>query len=151
MIIPSVSWPASLPQCPILDAFEEQPQPSDVSFSPEAGPSKIRRRATAKAWICALIFKMTNAQVNTFNLFYETTLEDGALPFTWEHPVTKVTYIWLFKSEEQPKIRRMAANASAVSFVLVRWDSVGVVALDDLLYEDGDDMLFEDSDEILLE
>jgi hypothetical protein len=145
------AWPASLPQCPILDAFDEQPQQSTVLFSPETGPAKIRRRATEKAWICALIFKMNNTQVDTFNVFYETILEDGALPFTWQHPVTKVAYTWLFKSKEQPKIRRIAANASAVSFVLVRW-GIGVVsAAESLLLEDGDDLLFEDGDDILLE
>src|SRR5262245_51568531 len=115
------TWPTSLPQCPILNAFEEQPQLNAVSFQPDVGPLKLRRRASAKAWACTAEFRMNDAELADFNTFYETTLEDGTLPFYWDHPVEKVSYRWMFKSNEQPKITRYARNASRVHLSLLRW------------------------------
>lgn len=118
--MPAASWPATLPQCPILNAFSETPQPNVVSFKPEVGPPKQRRRSTAKAWITNVSYRMTNAQLLTFKTFFETTLEDGALPFNWAHPVTKVSYDWMFTEGDEPQITRFASNASTVAFKITR-------------------------------
>lgn len=116
----TAAWPAGLPQCPILNGFKEQPQPSTTAFKPEIGPPKIRRRTTAKSWMTDMVYRMTNAQLLTFKTFYETTLEDGSLPFTQNHPVTKVNHNWMFDPANQPQIQRTAPNASTVSFTLMR-------------------------------
>lgn len=113
-------WPAGLPQCPILNGFQETPQPNTVAFNPETGTPKVRRRSTAKGWLTDMVYRMSNAQLLTFKSFYETTLEDGSLPFTQNHPVTKVNYSWMFNPDSQPQIQRTAPGFSTVSFQLVR-------------------------------
>jgi len=141
-------WPATLPQCPILNAFSERPQQNVVVFQPDVGPLKIRRRGTEKAWLSTLVFRMNSTQLAAFNIFYETTLEDGTLPFTLYHPVTKLGHIWMFKSGEQPIIRRNSPDGFLVGLALVRWESI---AGEEMSLEDDDELLFEDGDEILLE
>jgi len=114
----TAAWPTAL-GCPVL-SFTEQPQPNVASFTPEVGPPKMRRRSTAKGWLTSFAFRMTRAQVVTFLTFYETTLEDGSLPFTMNHPRTTTNYSWMFMPGDEPEITRTAPNASSVSFKLVR-------------------------------
>src|SRR5262245_34347465 len=90
------AWPSTLPQCPNLNGFEEQKQINVAAFTPDVGFPKQRRRSTASGWATEVVFRMSNAQVLTFYTFYETTLYDGTLPFTWAHPITKVSYDWMF-------------------------------------------------------
>lgn len=114
----TAAWPTSL-GCPILQ-FTETPQANVASFTPEVGPPKMRRRSTAKAWMTSVTFRMTRAQVVTFLTFYETTLEDGSLPFTMNHPRTTTSYSWMFSPNNAPEITRTTPNYNSVSFQLVR-------------------------------
>jgi len=113
-------WPATLPQCPLLNGWDETPQPSVTSFIPEVGPPKARRRSTAKVWISSVTYRMSNAQILTFLTFYETTLEDGSLPFSWDHPITNVIYNWQFDPQNRPRIARIGPKFQSVSFNLLR-------------------------------
>ena len=78
------------------------------------------RRSTAVGVKTQMSFRMTNAQVLTFNTFYETTLVDGTLPFTWPHPITKVSYDWMFDPQEAPRFERYAPRFQRVSFTALR-------------------------------
>jgi hypothetical protein len=114
------TWPAGLPQCPVLNAFSEQRQRNVVAFSPDVGPPKMRKRSTAVAVLTSVAYRMTTSHLATFNTFYEDTLEDGTLPFDWEHPITNVTYSWMFDAREAPRIDRMTPATFRVSFSLLR-------------------------------
>lgn len=124
--IPSVSlstittWPATLPQCPILNGFSEQKQTNNVSFSPDVGPPKVRRRSTGAAWQTSVAYRMTTAQLSDFNDFYETSLSDGSVPFSWNHPVQQITYYWMFDPKDAPKIDRVTPGTFRVTFNLLR-------------------------------
>jgi len=112
-------WPSTLPQCPSMP-LSETPQPNVVSFKPEVGPPKKRRRSTAKGVLTECTFRMNNSQVLTFDTFYSTTLADGSLPFQWAHPRTKVNYNWMFSPGDEPQTQRFGPNASTVQVRLVR-------------------------------
>jgi hypothetical protein len=113
------TWPSTLPQCPIMN-FSEQRQRNVVAFEPDVGPPKMRRRSTAVAVTTSVTFRMSTTQLAAFNTFYETTLSDGVLPFDWAHPVTKVTYSWMFDAKEAPTVERMSPQHHRVSFNLLR-------------------------------
>jgi len=114
----TAAWPSTIPQCPILNGFTETPQPNVAKFTPEVGPPKYRRRSTAKGWMTNTTWRFSTAQLASFKTFHETTLKDGSLPFTMNHPVTKTNYSWMFASE--PEITRYAPGFHSVSFQLVR-------------------------------
>lgn len=116
----TAAWPSTIPQCPILNAFKEQRQRNVAAFSPDVGPPKMKRRSTAVGVLTDLSFRMSNAQVLAFNTFYETTLADGTLPFTWPHPITKVSYTWMFDPGDAPTFERYAPTHQRVSFNLIR-------------------------------
>jgi hypothetical protein len=113
-------WPATLPQCPILNGFSEQRQRNLAAFQPDVGPPKARRRSTAASVRTNVAFRMTNTQILAFNTFFETTLADGSLPFDWLHPVTKVNYTWMFDTGDAPVLDRMTPKTYRVTFNLLR-------------------------------
>jgi len=114
------AWPSTLPQCPIMQSFAEQRQRNVASFKPDVGPPKQRRRSTAVAVQTNVAFRMTRAQLTIFDTFYETTLEDGTLPFTWNHPITLTNYEWMFSPEDAPTKERVTSGTMRISFTLFR-------------------------------
>ncbi len=113
-------WPATIPQCPILNAFSEQRRRNIAAFSPPVGRAKLGLRSTAASVMTSVAFRMTTTQLAAFYTFYETTLKDGVLPFDWVHPVTGTTYTWHFDGREAPKIDRMTPKTHRVTFNLLR-------------------------------
>jgi len=116
----AASWPSTLPQCPNLTEWQEEPQPNVADSNAPVGLPRKARRSTAKTWIVDATFRMTNEQLLTFKTFFETTLLDGSLPFNWAHPITLVSYDWLFSPGDEPNIERFALNASTVQIKLLR-------------------------------
>lgn len=102
------SWPGTLPQTPQFGGFDETPQRNVAAFLPDVGPSKQRRRSTATGSICAAQFEVSDAQRATLDTFYRTTLSDGTLPFTWNHPITGISSTWTF--EDAPTYSNKAYN-----------------------------------------
>lgn len=114
----TASWPGTLPQTPQYGGFDETPQRNVATFQPDVGPSKQRRRSTANGSICAVKFEMSDAQRAAFDAFFGTTLADGSLPFTWNHPISGTNYTWAF--EESPTYSNQAYNYHSITMKLRR-------------------------------
>lgn len=110
------SWPAGLPQKPDRDEWQQAPQPNIVAFQPEVGPPIARRRGTARTYIVQGAFFFTDAQMATFWAFWESTIKDGALAFSWPHPVTGAASRWRFEGE--PAARMEGFDRHRLSFSL---------------------------------
>lgn len=83
------TWPSSLPQCVMSAARAFQYQDGAIRSQPDTGPIKARPRFTAVMKIYQIATKhLTADKLATFEDFYETTLGNGALEFTWTDPVT---------------------------------------------------------------
>jgi hypothetical protein len=82
------SWPSDIPQSPLVSGFSETFPNVVVRTSMDQGPAKVRRRFTAaeRPFKCSMI--LTAAQATSFDTFFTTTMEGGALTFTWVHPRT---------------------------------------------------------------
>lgn len=113
-------WPDTIPACPILNGFNEEPQVNVGSFKPEVGPPKARRRSTARCWLSEFVFRMTNAEVASFWDFYINTLQDGTESFGFDHPIQKVEYSWMFVPGEVPKAERVSPTTQTITFRLLR-------------------------------
>jgi len=94
------TWPASLPQSLLYDLTEKR-QPGKVRSPMDTGPAKQRARFTAvtKQYDGGLI--LTQAQLATFRTFYETTIGQGAVAFTWIDPFTDVSASLRFYDEPE--------------------------------------------------
>ena len=91
-----VAWPASLPQEQFLDTSYKR---RDVRLrtQTDTGPGKVRRKFTAAAADVVVPLVVNGAQRQAFDDFYETTLQEGSLPFDWEDPVTDAMVVFRFK------------------------------------------------------
>lgn len=110
----AVTWPASLPQEPLVEGFIEQAPNTLIRSQMEAGPAKVRRRFTSgpRNFDCQLY--LSPAQVETLDGFYVSTLAGGALSFDWKHPRTQaaVTFRFIEPPSYKPVKRGAAWQAS---------------------------------------
>ena len=87
MAIPT--WPASLPQKPLRDGFEESLAINTIATPMDAGPGKTRRRSAAQApFPCT--FVMTATQLAALETFIRDDLL-GVRRFNFPHPRTGST------------------------------------------------------------
>jgi hypothetical protein len=130
-------WPATLPQCPILNEFSEQRQRNAVSFSPDVGPPKLRRRSSESGVMASVAFRMTISDLEIFRTFFVDTLEDGPISFQWRHPLDGLVYDWWFDAKEAPSIARMTPETVRVSFNLVRFGTGTSVSVEGAFQADA--------------
>lgn len=82
----AAAWPASLPQYFEPNGFQFADKPATVASQTDIGPARIRRRATGQGADVQGSFILSAAQRDTLRGFYNTTLFNGTLPFTWVDP-----------------------------------------------------------------
>ncbi|MEO1035230.1 MAG: hypothetical protein AAFX44_06675 [Pseudomonadota bacterium] len=74
-----VAWPVSLPQSPRNAGYGEQYQDNAIRETMAVGPFKSRRRSSIDVVDVSLSFVMTDAQLATFQTFFEDTLFAGTV------------------------------------------------------------------------
>lgn len=79
-------WPATLPQSPSVDGYQEQFVDTTIHSQMDVGPPKIRRRTTAGVKKFSLTFDMTGAQVIILEEWFLDELAGGAVPFVFPDP-----------------------------------------------------------------
>ncbi|HNV19326.1 MAG TPA: hypothetical protein PKJ52_06740 [Rectinema sp.] len=76
-------WPASLPVRPLQDGASVSLPDNRRVTKMDAGPAKIRLKATTAPEPHRYSYAMTAAQLATFKAFYETILHYGTDTFYW--------------------------------------------------------------------
>ena len=83
------SWPSSLPLQPLLDAYNES-FPSLISNVTTGNKSIIiRKMASRSQTSLSVSFNLTKEEADIFENFFNSTLDGGALRFTFTHPRKK--------------------------------------------------------------
>ncbi|WP_396189386.1 hypothetical protein [Flavobacterium sp.] len=81
------TWPASLPQKPLANGYNEGFQDTVIRSKVESGASKARQRYTRLRKLVDVAFQMNTAQKATFETFL-STIGGGAHAYNWPHPLT---------------------------------------------------------------
>jgi hypothetical protein len=90
------TWPATLPQSPLINGYNEVPEDARLVSEVDAGSRKIRNRYTAASEFVNENYVLTAAQYATLKSFYKTTLGNGAEEFTKENPITETDLLYRF-------------------------------------------------------
>lgn len=99
------TWPATLPQKQFVGLTVKADDA--VLRSPmDAGPPSRRNRFTAVTKSVKVPLVLNGTQKQTFDTFFETTLQNGALEFDWEDPTTDATVAFAFKSPPEWSLTR---------------------------------------------
>lgn len=109
------TWPASLPQRVLLN-FSQTQKSNRVRTAMDVSIAKQRRRFSAVEWRIQAVIKLTDAQLDTFWTFYDTTLAGGALTFDWVLPSDDSAAELRFVGE--PKEVASTASVATVSLDL---------------------------------
>jgi len=91
MSIPA--WPTTLPQRLQRNNYGESPGENQLRSNMDAGPAKMRRRATSAPRKISGTILLSLAELAYFKTFYITTLLDGTLRFTWNDPTDSTTTV----------------------------------------------------------
>jgi hypothetical protein len=111
----NASWPPGLPQLVAVEGYDEAPPDLTVRTQMDAGPAKVRRRFTAGVRALSLQLDLDSAQVETLDVFFDATLQGGALAFDWVHPRTQAAATLRFV---RPPVYRPGASDAAWQAVL---------------------------------
>jgi hypothetical protein len=80
------TWPATLPQAPLVEGYGETPPDLIVRSQTDVGWAKTRRRASAGPTRIVATYAMSGAQLTTFGTFLTYDIADRTLAFDWPHP-----------------------------------------------------------------
>lgn len=111
------AWPNTLPQYVLQDGFSEKVEDQLIESQMDAGRAKTRRRFTAPLRLLNVSLNLTAAQRTAFETFYFTTLQAGALPFTWVNPITQAAADMRFRNPA-PQYASLGGDLSRVSFAV---------------------------------
>lgn len=107
-------WPTSLDQKVQADNFQLEKGKTSISSENDYGPPKKRNRVTkGNDQISVSFFLESQAEYNTWDAFYETTLANGVKTFIFEHPAKGVDTE--FQIIGEPSIRYVGGNAWTVN------------------------------------
>lgn len=83
-----VDWPATLPDSPLIEGFEEEDPDLVLKSETDVGPGKRRLRGTAGLGRMMYPLMLTTEQRAALLDFYRTDLARGVLSFNLTHPIT---------------------------------------------------------------
>ena len=92
------TWPATLPQEPLVDGFLVL---FKILYVLDGCCQKTRRRFTAASEYYTVSWVMTDAQFTTFRSFFKDTIADGSIEFEMNHPITGETVLVRFREPYQ--------------------------------------------------
>lgn len=117
----SPTWPASLPQVPLVRGLSAQMRDGRLAFEPERGPAITRRGFSGPLKAFSVAFSLTQAQRATFEAFLEDDLAGGSLAFGMRDPNTLDIHLWqIVPGDSLFQERRVAAGRVEVSMTLLR-------------------------------
>lgn len=95
------SWPVTLPTAPLFAAYSEQ-HPSLAAVVTSGNKSKLIRKTSTRAQVpISVEFNFSKDQMTLFENFVYTTLEGGAIRFTFKHPRTEQVVDVSFDASQQ--------------------------------------------------
>lgn len=110
------TWPVTLPDNFLVDSYQEAFSDNVLRTSMSVGPAKMRRRSTAGTRPISGNQYMTPDHLGIFDIFFTTTLEDGALRFDWTHPRTGVSVEFRFLNA--PQFERVKTQSGVVGWIV---------------------------------
>ena len=114
------AYPASLPQNPLVEGFNDTRQKAALRSDMDTGAPKRRKRFTAAIRPLKFPTILNGTQRVTFDTFYKTTLGEGSLSFTIPDPVDGNTITVFFVAP--PKFNIIGASGTAAA--TRQWQSI---------------------------
>lgn len=116
--MPDAVWPPSLTRAARVAEFRERTPELVIRTSMDVGPDKVRRRLAVNVREVDVALDLTGSQLATFDSFFVSTCQGGAIAFEWTHWRTGSTVRCRFLGP--PEYRpRAPKNADSSEYWLV--------------------------------
>lgn len=114
------TWPGSLPQLVSARGYRESPPENSIRSPMDGGVAKVRRRTTAGVRLIKCQLDLTLAQVETLDVFYDSTLQSGSLAFDWVDPRNQAAASFRFlRPPEYAPVESDAAWVASLEFEIL--------------------------------
>ena len=135
-----IVWPiTTIPFAILYDSYDESLGNNVYSFQPDQGPSITRPKVSSRVdMIAGNLHFRTNTQLDAFESFFETTLNNGSLAFRAIHPRKLIEAEFKLKLSEglsfnnygvqwivKANMSVSQVNAAARILNLVDWQNAG--------------------------
>lgn len=80
------TWPAELPQRPLVDGYSETMPDLDLVSQPDIGPAKVRRETVAAPYQLSVPYKVTDWQKERIKRFYRDDVQGRTNPWWLPQP-----------------------------------------------------------------
>jgi len=114
-------WPVSLPQSPLVMAYEETLARRVLRTPMSAGPAKVRRLVSHAPVKINVNVNLNGTQLGTFEEFYDTTLLGGTLRFEFPDPRDSSTTVEariVVDEDNGPVVTDVNADQYNVNFLI---------------------------------
>lgn len=111
------TWPVSLPQFFLIGSYSTGFGDGRIRSDNEYGPAKVRRRTSSSVRPLSGEMVMTQAQLEIFETFVNTTIMGGVLPFTFPSQIGGSALLVRF-GENLPSWSRYGADRWLATFEL---------------------------------
>jgi hypothetical protein len=112
------AWPGSLPDCPLSGWERTGPFGNLMRTEMDVGPAKVRRRGSVGVYRYPFQFRLTTAQLATFENWYINTLGQGAEQFEFVDPISEELSIFRFAGIDGYSVARQGRHR----IVSVQWE-----------------------------
>jgi hypothetical protein len=109
------NWPATLQQKVNEGGFRKSFGSTKITSNNDVGPAKVRRRFTKRIDNHNITMNLSRDQYDTFNNFYDTTLNGGVESFTFIDPITDTEQTYRFVGD--PAITPIGGNEFLLQMV----------------------------------
>lgn len=106
----SETWPTDLPTRFNQSGFQMGRARNSIRSTMETGPQKVRRRSTAGVKPLRGSMTMTTEQLDSFRVFYDSTLIDGNIPFDIPDPMDEDNTLLVRFDTDQPPVEEFASH-----------------------------------------
>lgn len=86
-------WPSTIPQQLSVDGYGEAAPDTSIRSAMDAGPAKVRRRASCAVRPVTGKMVMTADELDDFREFYDEDVLGGTLRFNWVDPLDGTTAV----------------------------------------------------------
>ena len=115
------TWPGTVNQNVLRDGFTVKPEANRISFKPETGKAKRRRRTTIATELVTYGLLLTLDEFADLLDFWHDDLLDGTLPFTFTDPLDEAEKTYEFVDDAEPEAMSPTGLYVTVYLHLLRW------------------------------
>lgn len=84
--MPSIIWPLTLPQTPVINGYKEQMPSNLIRSDAEYGPAKVRKRGGARPVTVNASYILSTEEAEILDAFVYNSIGGGAICFDWPRP-----------------------------------------------------------------